>query len=80
MGRCKNCRWWGRDWEGVCDFVNTIMADEDTATMFVVEATAADDTGLEAVLKTGPEFGCIHFNPELFDDDDRNEEADDENG
>lgn len=25
------------------------------------EAGASDDTGLYAHLKTGPEFGCIHF-------------------
>lgn len=76
MGRCKNCRWWGRVYEGCCDNVGA----GNEATAFDIVATADDDQGLEVVLKTGPEFGCIHFNPELFDDDDRNEEADDENG
>jgi len=28
--------------------------------MFAVDATAADDQGLDAWLETGPEFGCIH--------------------
>ena len=78
MGRCKNCRWWGRVYERRCDFVDTSFADENKATTFNIVVTADDDQGLEAVLKTGPEFGCIHFNPELFDDDERNEEADDE--
>ena len=52
---------------------------KNDATTFTIVVTADDDQGLEAVLKTGSEFGCIHFNPELFDDDDR-KEADDENG
>lgn len=59
MGNCKTCKWWGRDYEGVCDFVYTRRA-ETTATRFEIEATASDDTGLVARLHTGPEFGCIH--------------------
>jgi len=79
MGRCKNCRWWGRVYEGCCDNVDTGPVGKNDATTFTIVVTADDDQGLEAVLKTGSEFGCIHFNPELFDDDDR-KEADDENG
>ncbi len=62
MNKCKDCRWWGVDFEGVCDFPNTIHAGQSDVS-FEIEAKANDDQGLEAVLKTGPEFGCLHFSP-----------------
>ena len=56
MQPCKTCKWWK---QGECDFVNTIHAS-NPETRFEIEATAADDHGLESELRTGPNFGCIH--------------------
>lgn len=57
---CKTCWWWGREYACACAFIGTTLA-EQSATLFIrIEATAADDTNLEAHLYTGPDFGCIH--------------------
>jgi len=33
---------------------------ENEATAFRIEVSAADNTGLDAVIITGPAFGCLH--------------------
>lgn len=60
MNTCKNCKWWGVDFDNTCDFVKTISASIK-ATQFKIEVNANDDTDLEGHLVTGPDFGCIHF-------------------
>ena len=57
---CKNCEYWGVEYPGACDFVNTIPV-EKKETRFEVKCDANDDQGLYSMLMTGPEFGCIHF-------------------
>lgn len=52
---CKTCRWWDR---GSCEMVDTIAA-ENPATRFEIDVEVADDTGLRAWLRTGPDFGCV---------------------
>lgn len=64
MGRCKNCRWWGRG--GICEFVDTEYvfrgeAKKTDAAAFSITVQVDDDQGLDVWLKTGPEFGCVHF-------------------
>lgn len=71
--RCRTCKWWGRYYTNVCDFVTTTMA-ENPQTKFVIDAFANDDQGLEAMLVTGPDFGCIHWQQS----EDEQEEGDDE--
>jgi hypothetical protein len=62
MGACLYCKWWGMFNKGVCDFVNTIHANYPP-THFMVEVSPRwDDTNIEYEVKTGPYFGCIHFN------------------
>ena len=61
MSTCSRCKWWGREYAGVCSFVDTIHADKDAATVFTIKAWALDDSGLETRLMTGPEFGCVKF-------------------
>lgn len=63
MQTCKNCRYWGVDFHGVCDFVDTIQAD-DPDTGFYIAASAHDDQGLEARLHTAPNFGCVNHKPQ----------------
>jgi len=46
---CKTCRFWGVDFEGVCDY---------TGPSFTVTAYADDDQGLEARLHTKADFFC----------------------
>jgi hypothetical protein len=60
MNTCNECRFWGVDLDGVCDFVDTVYAD-DPATGFYIVAEAADDQGLMARLHTAPNFGCVNF-------------------
>jgi hypothetical protein len=63
MATCDNCKWWSLYHERACDFVDTVHSTVDASTLFTIEATASDDTGLEARLITGPKFGCIKFAP-----------------
>lgn len=66
---CKNCKWWD---DGICEalqsnyIVNTkSLYDKqyqtEDKTGFNIFADAADDTGLNAFMITGPEFGCVKF-------------------
>lgn len=61
MKTCKNCFFWGEDFDGECDFPKTILSEKDPDTRFMIEVTANDDQGLDYHLITGPNFGCIHF-------------------
>ena len=58
---CKACKWWAVDFVGICDFLNTIHAENAVATKFAVDVDADDDSGVVAYVCTGPDFGCIHF-------------------
>jgi hypothetical protein len=60
MNRCRTCKFWGVDYDDVCDYPRTIMSDATPKTQFVIFAEADDESGLMAYLYTGPEFGCIH--------------------
>ena len=57
---CKNCKWWSVNFEGDCSFVKTVHVIHKP-TQFEVIGIARDDQGLEWFLRTGPDFGCIHF-------------------
>lgn len=65
MGNCKDCRSWDKDLF-LCEFVefvdqrplSTQKADDAD---FKIAITVSDDHGLECGLKTGPMFGCVHF-------------------
>jgi hypothetical protein len=57
---CKNCKMWGDYIPETCDYLSGIGANEG-AKRFEIISSADDDQGLEAFLKTGPEFGCVHF-------------------
>ena len=61
MNTCERCKWWGREYPGACDFVDTLHATKDEASMFTIKAWALDDSGLETRLITGPQFSCIKF-------------------
>lgn len=56
---CESCQYWEN---GYCDFPNTTASEKRNAGDSFVEivATADDDQGLFASLKTGPKFCCIH--------------------
>lgn len=71
---CKNCRFWGEYRLGAC---NAVQAEIEISSppnhlyrltfktneidSFGVYADADDDSGLQAELITGPEFGCNKF-------------------
>lgn len=55
MKNCKSCAFWDN---GTCDFVDRKL-DEDPG-RFEIDVRVSDDTGLNATLKTGPDFGCVH--------------------
>lgn len=57
MEKCKHCKFWGKDFEGVCDRVNHSGIEK----IISIWSYASDDTGLETRLVTGPDFGCVLF-------------------
>jgi len=57
---CKNCHFWGVDYDEICDYINTIDADNKT-NGFCIDIRADDDQGLDVLFRTKPNFGCIHF-------------------
>lgn len=66
---CKYCEYWkmqhydsGTRSEMGCEY-DVWPNKEQPNTAFRIEVSALDDSGLEAVLITGPDFGCIHFKP-----------------
>ena len=56
MKTCKNCKYWGNDQDSVCEVVENI-GNED----FFIKVSSTDDQGLEGLLVTGANFGCIKF-------------------
>ena len=59
---CENCRYWGQMYEGCCDFIDTISGERVAETSGCqIIATVSDDTGLNTLLKTGPNFSCPNF-------------------
>jgi len=59
IGTCKDCKFWGLLYEGVCDREQQIQTNKKSK--FEIEVSALDDTDLSARLITGPDFGCVHF-------------------
>ena len=59
---CKDCRWWGKYITGCCDKVGSPDPEENDAGFDLI-LEADDDQGLDGQLKTGPEFGCVQFEP-----------------
>ena len=60
METCKNCKWWNISFDRDCEFVHTIHAESEP-TRFEIELIESFDCVAEVFLKTGPDFGCIHF-------------------
>ena len=72
MRTCKNCKFWGVDYENVCDRVYP-FCDELKPDTFSINVVAGDNQGVEDFLVTGPDFGCLHFmqkNPMSTENDD----------
>lgn len=59
---CRNCKFWGHYRKGECDRVDGLFPDNPAASFDIV-THVLDDSGLNAGLVTGPDFGCIHFAP-----------------
>ena len=63
MGNCKDCKWWKAypcNTAGACDTI--VMHSENiTENEARIDASATDDSGLDAYLTTGPMFGCVQF-------------------
>ena len=57
---CKNCKFWGIDYDNECDRVGYADIELDDSS-FDIEHGADDDQGSFAQLITGPNFGCIKF-------------------
>ena len=63
---CKNCHWWVQDYYNECarfgftdDRHEAPPADE-----LLVLVSVSDDYGLRVGMKTGPDFGCVKFEPQ----------------
>jgi hypothetical protein len=60
--KCKNCWFWGRDYESVCDAPDWHESGDKIApNSMAVEIVVDDDSGLYFKFVTGPEFGCTLF-------------------
>jgi len=83
MGHCKDCRFWISDndirfgkvieWNE-CNAID--MAEKRgrvPGSGAIIYADAADDTGLSAVLMTGPLFGCVFFKQRTEETEDTEE-------
>jgi hypothetical protein len=57
MNACRTCKWWGRAHRGYCDRID-MAPDPAGSAHAIIEVAVADDHGLEARLRTGPDFGC----------------------
>jgi hypothetical protein len=57
---CKNCKYWDKKNKGICVMEGFADISLDSSA-FEVVFQAGDDQGLEMALRTGPDFGCIHF-------------------
>lgn len=66
---CKDCKYWhkeqeygGKSWM-TCGAVEVFVEREDDIgeAGFALYASAWDDSGLDAGMKTGPLFGCVKF-------------------
>ena len=44
---------------GYCEVIGTDIAERPN-TLVDIEVAVLDDSGLEAKLRTGPDFGCVH--------------------
>jgi hypothetical protein len=70
MGYCKDCVYW-KSYKikytivetTECDQVKMVIDQENNVPDdgFALWSDAEDPTGLVAVLKTGPMFGCVNF-------------------
>mgnify|MGYP003418011275 FL=1 len=60
MGTCKNCYFWGRYMENVCDKID-LDDSPVTGNNASLQVDVSDDSGLFAKLVTGPDFGCTLF-------------------
>lgn len=67
---CRNCRWWGREYEGCCDFIDTTHSERvANTTGCTIVVKVLDDSGLDARLKTAPNFSCPNFQQALDEED-----------
>jgi len=55
---CKNCQYWVK-WDRPFHTCDCSVDNPETA--FEVDGEAWDDSGLQVWLRTGPNFGCVHF-------------------
>ena len=57
---CGKCKWWGRDYQSVCDLIELSggYTDDHAASIHV---NVSDDTGLYVKLVTREDFGCTEF-------------------
>jgi len=63
-GNCKDCCFWGEDADFECSYAqweNAIPANNKA--FFILQIGARDDQGLHGCVLTGPEFGCVKFEP-----------------
>ena len=58
MGKCKNCKFWGVDYQKVCSLAEYANDDDSS---FKINYGSNDDQGSWGQLITGPNFGCIKF-------------------
>lgn len=59
---CKTCRWW-TDRGSCMKFYNVLSRDTMVATHEIECEDCGGAMGGPSILRTGPDFGCIHHEP-----------------
>lgn len=64
MGRCNACKYWGRYFDSACGRIEHFSSPEQMVRdgyKFGVSVWASDDSGIDFILLTAPDFGCVEF-------------------
>jgi hypothetical protein len=65
MSTCKTCQYWhnGDDKSGECDRAeyNYDRRGEPKSNEVLIAIQVDDDSGLDVLMKTGPDFGCVQW-------------------
>lgn len=69
MGNCKDCKFWDHFWQNhrtemaTCDAFGYMDINTKADVGAAFDLRLLDDTGLIFDFKTGPNFGCVKFQP-----------------
>jgi hypothetical protein len=68
MKTCETCKYWNISYNVVNNISDCDRVDctSDNAKSFKIDVFVHDDSGLDVVLMTGKDFGCIHYDKKII--------------